>query len=108
MRGSSAVSEEFADQCDIHGAAGTRHGRFAIRGREVVLGRLRWARRQTALAILDQPRETKSGSTLHQRVRARTQEIKIAAEAKMLIEMSAQPGPAHPPVGPLGCADTFS
>src|ERR1700743_1201714 len=99
MRGSNAVSEEFADQCDIHGASGTRHGRLAIRGHEIVLGRLRWASRQMPLAVFDQPGETKSSRAFHQRVRARTQEIEVSRKTKMLVEMSTQPGPAHSPVG---------
>ena len=95
-----AVGKQFTDEGHIHRASGTCHGGLAVRRHEIVLRRERRTSRQMPFPILDQPRQTKLRRALHQRIRTRTQKFLVAREPVMLIQMCAEPGPAHAPIGP--------
>ena len=102
----NAICEQLPDQRNVHRATRACLRALAIRRQEAVLGRERWAGRQMSATILNEPCETELRRTFHQRICLPAQELAIGRKAVMLVQMRAEPGTAHLPVGPRGRANT--
>ena len=100
--GGDAVGEELAGEGHVHGAAGAGEGGFSVGGEEVVLGGLGGAGGEAAFGVFDEPGEKEFGRALHERIGAGAEEFAVAGEEIVLVEMRAEPGAAHAPVGPGG------
>jgi len=108
LRNGDAVGEELADDGHVHGAAGTGERRLAVGGKKVILGGFGRAGGEVAFAVFNEPGEEEFGGALHEGVRASAEEVAVAGEEVVLVEVSAEPGAAHAPVGPRGRAHAFA
>jgi hypothetical protein len=102
--GGDAVTEQLADQRQVHRAAGIDGRHLVIRRIKAVFGRDGRAGGQMTRGVRDQPAEEEFGRAAHQRPRAPAQEFEVAGEGVVLPQVLAQPRRAHRPIGPARIA----